>query len=306
MDAAATHQLSAYLDRLNIQQRVSPHTLSAYRHDLEQLVLFCDDRSIDHWSALGTRELREHLAERHRTRLGSRSLQRALSAIRGFFDDLIRSSVVTHNPATGLRAPKAPKKLPKLLDVDQVQGLLDVSPDDALEIRDLAMWELFYSSGLRLSELVNLDLMDLDARAGTVLIQRGKGGKTRLVPVGSLALAAVDRWLLLRNALAAADETALFLSRRGQRIATRSVQARLTLWQQRHGVSESLHPHMLRHSFASHLLESSGDLRAVQELLGHANLSTTQIYTHLDFQHLASVYDQSHPRARRSSRKDAT
>ena len=306
MNAAAADQVSAYLDRLHIQQRVSPHTLSAYRRDLGQLVLYCESRSIETWSAVGVRELREHLADRHRTRLGSRSLQRALSAIRGFFDDLIQRSILAHNPATGLRAPIAPKKLPKLRDVDQVQGLLDAPPEDALEIRDLAMWELFYSSGLRLSELVHLDLMDLDGRAGTVLIQRGKGGKTRLVPVGTQALAALERWLPLREVLAGAKETAVFLSRRGVRIAPRSVQARLVRWQQRQGVLESLHPHMLRHSFASHLLESSGDLRAVQELLGHANLSTTQIYTHLDFQHLSSVYDQSHPRARRGSLKDKT
>ncbi|MFZ4653764.1 MAG: tyrosine recombinase XerC [Methylococcaceae bacterium] len=306
MNAAAAGHVLAYLERLNIQQRVSPHTLEAYRRDLGQLVLFCDSRSIESWSAVGVRELREHLAERHRTRLGSRSLQRALSAIRGFFDDLIRSSILVLNPAQGLRAPKAPKKLPKLLDVDQIKGLLDAPPEDALEIRDLAMWELFYSSGLRLSELVNLDLVDLDGRAGTVLIQRGKGGKTRLVPVGKKAIAALERWFPLREVLAGAEETAVFLSRRGGRLAARSVQARLVHWQQRQGVSESLHPHMLRHSFASHLLESSGDLRAVQELLGHANLSTTQIYTHLDFQHLASVYDQSHPRARRGALKNKT
>jgi integrase/recombinase XerC len=198
-----------------------------------------------------------------------------------------------------LKAPKAPRKLPKLLDVDQMGGMLDVEVDDELETRDLAIWELFYSSGLRLSELTCLDLGDLDLDAGMVWVHLGKGRKSRHLPVGSRAIEALQRWLPLRAGIAKAGESAMFVSCRGTRIAQRTVQLRLDRWQIKLGLPEDVHPHMLRHSFASHVLESSGDLRAVQELLGHADLGTTQIYTHLDFQHLAAVYDRTHPRARK-------
>ena len=265
---------------------------------------FCVEREITSWKELQSADLRDHVAHRHRHGLGSRSLQRTLSAIRGFFDFLIAQGDLEGNPARGLRAPKAPKTLPKLLDVDQMVGLLEATPDDALELRDVAMWELFYSSGLRLSELTSLDLVDLDLAAGSVLVRQGKGRKSRHVPVGECAKKALDRWLSVRNAMLGHQEPALFISRRGDRIAPRTVQARLERWQKKQGIPEHLHPHMLRHSFASHLLESSGDLRAVQELLGHANLSTTQVYTHLDFQHLAAVYDRTHPRARTTRGKE--
>jgi len=277
MDAAALQQLEAYLDSLRFQRRLSPHTLAAYGRDLRQLRDYCERRGLPDWQALKAADLRQYLAQRHREQLGSRSLQRALSAQRGFFAWLIRGGELAGDPTVGLRAPKAPRRLPEVLDVDQVVSLLEVPVDDILEQRDLAMWELFYSSGLRLSELTGLDIVDVDLRDGMVLVRQGKGRKSQ-------------------------GETAVFLSRRGTRIAPRTVQARLERWQLRLGLSEGLHPHRLRHSFASHLLESSADLRAVQELLGHANLSTTQVYTHLDFQHLASVYDRAHPRAR-SGRK---
>jgi integrase/recombinase XerC len=300
LNSFARCQIDIYLDRLRFQQQVSAHTLDAYARDLRQLVIFCGEREISAWAELHPADLRDHVAHRHRNGLGSRSLQRALSSIRGFFDFLIREGELERNPAAGLRAPKAPKTLPKLLDVDQMIGLLEAPVDDVLELRDVAMWELFYSSGLRLTELTSLDLVDLDLPAGSLLVRQGKGRKSRHVPVGRCARSALERWLLARKQIVAAAEPALFLSRRGVRIAQRTVQARLDRWQKKQGIPEHIHPHMLRHSFASHLLESSGDLRAVQELLGHANLSTTQVYTHLDFQHLASVYDRTHPRARAS------
>lgn len=299
MDTVAQRQIEAYLDQLRFQQRVSKHTLAGYGRDLARLQGFCEARGVESWQGLNLPLLREHLARRHRDGIGSRSLQRELSATRGFFDFLVKRGDTTINPAKGLRAPKAPKKLPSPLDVDQMVSLLDAPVEGALEQRDLAMWELFYSSGLRLSELTGLDLADLDLEAGSALVRQGKGQKSRHVPVGSCAVAALRQWLALRPAFESINDPALFLSRRGRRISPRTVQARLERWRISLGAPGRLHPHRLRHSFASHLLESSGDLRAVQELLGHANLSTTQVYTHLDFQHLASVYDRAHPRARK-------
>lgn len=231
--------------------------------------------------------------------MGSRSLQRELSGIRGFFDFLIKGRFTDQNPAKGIRAPKAPKKLPNPLDVDQMTGILDAAPDNNLEIRDLAMWELFYSSGLRLAELAALNVEDVDLRDRMLIVRQGKGGKSRILPVGQEALKSLQNWLSIRSRYSINGEKALFIGCRGKRIGCRAIQLRLSQWQKKLGLSVHLHPHMLRHSFASHLLESSGDLRAVQELLGHANLATTQIYTHLDFQHLATVYDNAHPRAKK-------
>lgn len=299
MREEADRQLAAFLDTLRFQQRASPHTLEGYGHDLARLKAFCAERGLQAWTELASAHIREHIARRHRDKIGSRSLQRELSAIRGFFDFLVKRGEAGQNPARGVRAPKAPRRLPRLLDVDQMAGMLDVPPEDPLELRDLAIWELFYSSGLRLAELTGLDLPDLDLPAGMVLVREGKGRKSRHVPVGRCALEAVRRWLAVRAGYAGAGEPALFVSRLGGRLAPRTVQARLERWWKKLGLPEHVHPHMLRHSFASHLLESSGDLRAVQELLGHANLGTTQVYTHLDFQHLASVYDRAHPRARK-------
>ncbi|SMF95305.1 integrase/recombinase XerC [Methylomagnum ishizawai] len=302
MDALADRQVAAFLDNLRCQRRASPHTVEGYAHDLARLREFCAGKDIADWTRLEPAQLREHIALRHRDKIASRSLQRELSAIRGFFAFLVKRGEAQRNPAQGVRAPKTPKTLPKPLDVDQLAGLLDAPAEDALDIRDLAIWELFYSSGLRLSELTGLDLYDVDRHAGQVLIRHGKGDKSRMVPVGGPALAALERWLDLRPAYADAKATALFVSRLGRRISVRTIQVRLDRWQLRQGFPEHLHPHRLRHSFASHLLEASGDLRAVQELLGHANLATTQVYTHLDFQHLAKVYDNAHPRARKKNR----
>jgi integrase/recombinase XerC len=299
MHDEAESQLQAFLDGLRHQQRSSEHTLDGYGRDLRRLRDHCAERGIDAWTDLSPAQLREYVALRHRSGIGSRSLQRQLSAVRGFFDFLVKRREAADNPARGIRAPKSPKRLPKLLDVDQMAGLLEAPAEDTLEQRDLAMWELFYSSGLRLAELTGLDLADLDLADGMVLVRRGKGGKSRHVPVGRKALDALRQWLAIRDGHAAAGERALFVSVRGGRLGRRAVQVRLERWQRKLGLPVRVHPHLLRHSFASHVLESSGDLRAVQELLGHANLATTQVYTHLDFQHLANVYDSAHPRARK-------
>ncbi|MGM0450814.1 MAG: tyrosine recombinase XerC, partial [Pseudomonadota bacterium] len=227
-----------------------------------------------------------------------RTIARHLSAIRRFYGFLIREGIVADNPALDIRPPRNQRPLPGVMDVDQLHHLLEQPPEDPLEARDLAMMELMYSSGLRLAELVALDEHDLDRRDASVRVT-GKGGKTRIVPVGRAALKALDCWLEQRPALVRSGESAVFISQRGQRINRRTVQARLRRWGQQHQSDQRLHPHLMRHSFASHMLESSGDLRAVQELLGHSDIATTQIYTHLDFQHLAQVYDSAHPRARR-------
>jgi len=276
----------------------SPHTQAAYRRDLAHFVRYWQTAAAQGGGAVDAHAVRGFVAWMHRQGLGGRSIARALSALRGLFRFLMKQGLVRDNPVVDVRAPKSPKRLPRTLDVDQTSRLLDARPTEPLELRDLAMWELAYSCGLRVSELVGLDLdaLDLRAREARVL---GKGRKERIVPVGSQAVLAVERWLPARGLLAAPDETALFVGRRGRRIAVGEVQTRLKAWARRQGIDVPLHPHMLRHSFATHLLESSGDLRAVQELLGHSDIRTTQVYTHLDFQHLARVYDAAHPRAKR-------
>jgi integrase/recombinase XerC len=242
--------------------------------------------------------VRAHIAQRHREGIGARSLARELSSLRGFFRHLQAESVTVNNPAEVVSAPRGPRRLPRALDVDATAALMEVTGDDPLIIRDTAMLELFYSSGLRLAELVGLDLSRLDLGDGVVQVD-GKGRKTRRVPVGGKARDALGRWLTVRRGLAGPGESAVFVGRRGRRLSARAVQLRLRHRARALASGVSLHPHMLRHSFASHLLESSGDLRAVQELLGHADIATTQVYTHLDFQHLSKVYDAAHPRARR-------
>ncbi len=288
--------LAGYLRHLKDERRLSPHTLSAYRHDLGMFLDFCT-RSTVELAELDSYAVRQFAAESHRKGSSPRSISRRLSAVRRFLAYLVQERVLTSNPAVGVQAPKPARRLPATMDADQVAGLLALPGDDLLTVRDRAILELLYSSGLRLSELVWLDLVDLDLTDRTVRIT-GKGNRTRIVPVGRHAVAALETWIERRAAMAAADEDAVFVSRRGTRLAGRTIQARLKHWAKRQGAGLAIHPHMLRHSFATHLLESSGDLRAVQELLGHASISTTQIYTQLDFQHLAHIYDQSHPRAR--------
>lgn len=296
--------LDAWLDHLRNERQLSPHSLDASRRDLASLLRLLQDEDIQRWQDLDGRRLRRLLALRHAEGLAPRSLARWLSSVRGFYRWLLREGLCQHDPSAGLRPPKGEKRLPTLLDTDRTSQLLDTpdgGDDDFLARRDQAMLELFYSSGLRLSELAGLDLGGLDLAAGLVRVL-GKGRKTREVPVGRLARQALQRWLTLRAPLAGSEE-ALFIGQQGRRLSTRAIQLRL----RRAGVErlgQHLHPHMLRHSFASHLLESSRDLRAVQELLGHADIGTTQIYTHLDFQHLSQVYDQSHPRARRQKKSD--
>ena len=290
--------LASFLRELDTQRRLSPHTVAAYRRDLAAFLDFCGREGVDSWAQLDSYHVRRFAAECHRRGSSPRSIARRLSAARTFFGYLLRAGLVTSNPAVHVQAPKASRRLPATLDADQMASLLKPGADDPLALRDAALLELFYSSGLRLAELVRLDVDDVDLRDRTVRVV-GKGAKTRIVPVGRVAVASLQTWLRVRGELAARDEPAMFVSRRGRRLAARSVQARVEEWARRSGAPVRVHPHMLRHSFASHLLESSGDLRAVQELLGHSSISTTQVYTHLDFQHLAHIYDKAHPRARR-------
>ncbi|THF65048.1 tyrosine recombinase XerC [Pseudothauera rhizosphaerae] len=289
--------VEAYLGWLASQRRAARLTLENYRRDLEALQRLAGDRTLE---TLAQHDIRRFVARLHGEGLGGRSIARRLSAWRGLFRWLVRQRGLAANPAEGVRAPRAPKTLPKALSPDQAQALLDAEPDAGeLMVRDRAMFELFYSSGLRLAELAALDAAiaaDLDEGLLTVT---GKRNKTRSVPVGSKAVAALREWLALRPAVAAADEPALFVSRRGGRLSPGAIRSRLARWAQDCGLGVHVHPHMLRHSFASHMLQSSGDLRAVQELLGHASIQSTQVYTHLDFQHLAKVYDAAHPRARK-------
>ena len=290
--------LAAFLAELATERRLSAHTVAAYRRDLEALLAFLAREGIDDLAAVDSYHVRRFAAECHRRGLGPRSIARRLSAVRTFYASLLRAGAAKTNPAIHVQAPKPSRRLPATLDTDQMASLLAPAPENALEIRDAAILELFYSSGLRLAELTGLDVDDVDLVDRVVRVV-GKGSKTRVVPVGRVAVEALRRWLRVRGEHAPADEPALFVGRGGRRLSPRSVQARVEAWARRNGTPVRVHPHMLRHSFASHLLESSGDLRAVQELLGHSSLSTTQVYTHLDFQHLAHIYDRAHPRARR-------
>ncbi|MDE0283326.1 MAG: tyrosine recombinase XerC [Gammaproteobacteria bacterium] len=288
-------KIDAFLGTL---QHLSAHTRKAYAGDLAFFLNYCKELDVVKWQDLDGRQVRGYITQRHRQGTGGRSLRRNLSSIRAFYKYLLSRGEVTKNPAEGITTPKTEKRLPKTLDVDQTSRLVEIKGDKALTLRDRAILELMYSSGLRLAECVSLDIYSVDIRDGLVTVT-GKGSKTRKVPVGNYALEAVSAWLKVRPQLAALDETALFVSTRGRRLSARSVQQRMRHWALKQGLDTNVHPHMLRHSFATHLLESSGDLRAVQELLGHADISTTQVYTSLDFQHLASVYDQTHPRARK-------
>jgi integrase/recombinase XerC len=297
MQAGAAAWIGHYLAHLRTERRLSPHTEAAYRRDLAALTAYCDGERIGNWKQLDSFHIRTFAAREHRDGLGPRSVQRRLSALRGFFNYLIREGVIKSNPAAEIRAPKAGKRLPKTLDVDQVASLLSRPASDVLARRDHAMLELLYSSGLRLAELTGLDVADLDLADRTVRVL-GKGAKTRILPVGKQAIVALRAWLADRAGIAKGG-AALFIGQGGERLGPRAIQKRIGRWATAAGLGVPLHPHLLRHSFATHLLESSRDLRGVQELLGHADISTTQVYTHLDFQHLARIYDESHPRARR-------
>ncbi|WP_223429534.1 tyrosine recombinase XerC [Pseudomonas sp. GL-B-26] len=290
-------QLDAYCEHLRSERQVSPHTLYAYRRDLDKVLGWCAKQNISSWAALDIQRLRSLIARLHSQGQSSRSLARLLSAVRGLYHYLNREGLCDHDPANGLAPPKGERRLPKTLDTDRALQLLEGAvEDDFLARRDQAILELFYSSGLRLSELTGLNLDQLDLADGMVQVL-GKGSKTRLLPVGKKAREALELWLPLRAMTNPADD-AVFVSQQGRRLGPRAIQVRVKAAGERE-LGQNLHPHMLRHSFASHLLESSQDLRAVQELLGHSDIKTTQIYTHLDFQHLATVYDSAHPRAKR-------
>jgi integrase/recombinase XerC len=304
VDPAESAWIERFAAHLKHERRMSGHTVAAYRRDLESLRSFCERRGIERWDSLDGARIRAFAGAAHAGGLGARSIQRRLSGVRTFFEYLMREGHCTSNPAVDVRAPKTKKRLPTTLDADRMGRLLAFRTDDTLSSRDKAMMELFYSSGLRLAELVTLDLGAVDLADRTVRVL-GKGAKSRVLPIGRFAVEALRRWLaeraeLLRGARGE-PERAVFIGRGGRRLTARAVQLRVELWARRQGLGVHVHPHMFRHSFATHLLESSGNLRGVQELLGHADIGTTQVYTHLDFQHLAKVYDASHPRARRRS-----
>ncbi|HKA40218.1 MAG TPA: tyrosine recombinase XerC [Burkholderiales bacterium] len=295
--AAASPYLRGYLEHLSSERRLSRHTVDNYARDIAALLALTQGTPLKH---VQVHHVRRGVAHLHGRGLDGRTLARMLSAWRGFFHYLARDHGFTQNPCVGIRPPRAAKRLPHALSPDEAGRLMEISATDPLAMRDKAMMELFYSSGLRLSELTGLAHDDVNFRDATLRVS-GKGAKTRLVPVGSFALAALQAWLPLRGGLARADEEALFVGRDGGALGPRAVQARLKHWALKLGLADKVHPHALRHSFASHLLQSSGDLRAVQEMLGHSSISTTQVYTHLDFQHLAKAYDAAHPRAKRKS-----
>lgn len=297
MEFLKENLLTEYLEFLNFERGLSLLTRENYARDIAQLIKLADSFALDE---LQTNHIRRFIASLHSKGLGGKSIARMLSSWRGFFDFLVQRHHFSSNPVIGLRAPKSPKTLPQALSIEQAVKLVDISNDDSLSIRDHAILELFYSSGLRLSEVVNLNIDALDFSEGTVVVT-GKGNKTRIVPLGSHAITAIQEWLKTRTELLNNNTTekAVFIGLRGRRISSRNIQYRLKEWSIKQGINSSVHPHMLRHSFATHVLQSSGDLRAVQEMLGHANISTTQIYTHLDYQHLTKVYDTAHPRAKK-------
>ena len=317
MTPAALHWLEQFERYLATERRCSVHTVSNYRRDLQALSAYCVRHGLEDWTGLDPAHVRAFAARQHAGGLAPRSIQRHLSAVRSFYDFLLREAQVQRegsaaplaeqdlralrtNPARGVRAPKAARRLPVTLDADQMARLLAIPETAPLAVRDRAIMELLYSSGLRLAELTALDLVHVDLPDRTVRVL-GKGRKERAVPLGRVAAEALERWLKQRTAWAAGAEAALFVGRGGRRLGRREIQKRVALWARRQGLAQHVHPHLFRHSFASHLLESGAELRGVQELLGHADIATTQIYTHLDLQHLARIYDAAHPRARRKS-----
>lgn len=289
--------VDGFLRYLKVERQLSPLTQQNYQRQLSAVIALCEEMGVKQWPDLDTTRVRALAARSRRNGLQATSLALRLSALRSFLDWLMSQGTLKANPAKGVPTPKAPRHLPKNIDVDEVNQLLDIDLSDPLAVRDRAMLETMYGAGLRLFELVGIDTGHLNLESGEVWVM-GKGSKERRVPIGRTAVTWIERWLAMREWFAP-DDNALFLSKHGKRLSARSVQKRFAEWGVKQGVSSHIHPHKLRHSFATHMLESSGDLRAVQELLGHANLSTTQIYTHLDFQHLASVYDAAHPRAKR-------
>jgi integrase/recombinase XerC len=295
-----TDWVGRFIHHLAYERRLSPLTCKHYRRDLESFEAFCAESGIAGWRDVDSEHVRAFAARCYRRGLSARSIQRRLSALRTFYRYLLREKHARRNPVDAISAPKSGKRLPGSLDADRMARLLDLPGEGPLVDRDRAMLELLYSSGLRLAELTSLDVGDIDMHDATVRVT-GKGSKERVVPVGRKALLALAAWRKSRPELAPRDEPALFVSTRGSRLSQRSVQARVSHWARRQGIDANVYPHLFRHSFATHVLESSHDLRGVQALLGHANIATTQVYTHLDFQHLAQIYDKAHPRARKKT-----
>ncbi|KGQ71341.1 site-specific tyrosine recombinase XerC [Chelonobacter oris] len=296
-ETALSQPLQGYWNFLRIERRLSEHTLTNYRHQLAQIIMILQAQEIENWRQVDASVVRYILAVSRQQGLNAKSLALRLSGLRGFLNYLLGQGVIDVNPATAVSAPKQAKRLPKNIEAEQVGQLLDSQSKEPIDLRDLAMMELMYSAGLRLNELQQLNVQDLQSRTRELRVI-GKGNKERILPYGRFAAQAVQKWLSVRILFNPEDD-ALFVSQRGKRISHRAIQKRMEVWGQRQGLPTHLNPHKLRHSFATHMLESSSDLRAVQELLGHSNLSTTQIYTHLDFKHLADVYDAAHPRAKR-------
>jgi integrase/recombinase XerC len=290
--------LKRWLEHLRYERRLSPLTVKNYHRDIEALYTFLCNAEVNDWAGVDGAHVRSFAARLHRRGQAARSIQRRLAAVRNLFEFLLREGVVRANPGADITAPKAPRRLPETLDADAMGRLLDVRGDHPIATRDRAIMELFYSSGLRLAELAGLKITDVDLAEGTVRVT-GKGAKTRIVPVGAKAREALRDWLKVRPQLEKIPSPTMFVSRIGRPLSNRNIQARVVYWANRLGLPQGVSPHTFRHSFATHMLESSGDLRAVQEMLGHADIGTTQIYTHLDFQHLARIYDQAHPRARK-------
>lgn len=294
MIEALVADIDHFIDYLKFERNLSPKTLDSYRR---QLAAVYENLPIQDWKALNREHVKRVLAQAHRARLSPRSISLRLSALRSFCQFLVAQGVLESNPAKGVQAPKQGRLLPKQLNVDEMQQLLNISDDSVLALRDKAMMELAYGCGLRLAEIAGLNLRNVEDN-GKQLRVMGKGSKERILPVGKMAQEALQAWLTVRGQLVGFDEIAVFVSQRQRRISERQIAKRMKLWAQKQMINGEVSPHKLRHSYATHLLESSGDLRSVQELLGHANLSTTQVYTHLDFQHLAQVYDKAHPRAK--------
>ena len=290
---ALTNSFFRYLET---ERRYSQNTIKSYQRDLNHFTVHLQDKKVSRWAELKPHHIRTYASQIFIEGLGAKSIQRRLSAIRSFMNYLLREGMIKNNPAEGVKTPKAPKKLPGILDIEQINQLLDIQDKDPVSLRDKAIMELIYSSGLRLSEIVHLNPIDLNLSDKTLTVI-GKGEKTRMLPVGNEAIKSLKMWLSCRNELANPEEEALFVGSRGNRLSRRSIQSRIKHWARKNGIQQDVYPHLLRHSFATHMLEASGDLRAVQELLGHKDISTTQVYTHLDFEHLSKTYDKAHPRS---------
>jgi integrase/recombinase XerC len=301
MQAISDLALNSFKDYLKFERQLSDHTVNNYLRDLSHIQTTLSLNTTENWANLDSSKVKAYFGNRHQKGISSTTIRRELASLRSFYKFLIKRKWVTHNPTLNFHTPKPGKKLPKTLDVDQIIGLLSHIPDTYLECRDTAIFELFYSSGLRLTELTQLNRKDLDINEGFILIRHGKGNKSRQIPVGSKAITALKQWLEIRIEN---NSDALFLSIRGGRLTQRAIQLRFNQWCKKNNSEENIHPHMLRHSFASHLLQGCGDIRAVQELLGHSSISSTQIYTHLDFNHLSTIYDNAHPRAKKRGKRN--